>query len=167
MAAFSRGQPGGSGRPSRHKGAEAVCMSVRYPLAGAWRELQLRTSAVGWRGGMPGVYSRDYASLTHPNAYLSAGFISAELDFLDSVPSWGPAKHRTPAQNVCYPLPWRGCMSSRLDFCGVGRVSCPERAGCVGTYSKKPGLANVLSWASQPRPVLADPRKPEYSFGQF
>ena len=25
-------------------------------------------------------------------AYLSAGFISAELDFLDSVPSWGPGK---------------------------------------------------------------------------
>ena len=89
---FSLGQPGGSGGPSRHKGAEAVCMSVRYPLAGAWRELQLRTSAVGWRGGMPGVYSRDYASLTHPNAYRSAGFISAELDFLDSVPSWGPGK---------------------------------------------------------------------------
>ena len=62
VAAFSRGQPGGSGGPSRHKGAEAVCMSVRYPLAGAWHELQLRTSAAGWRGGMPCVYS----GIMHP-----------------------------------------------------------------------------------------------------
>ena len=78
--------------PAGTRVPKPVCMSVRYPLAGAWRELQLRICAVGGRGGMPGVYSQDYASLTHPNAYLSDGFMSAELDFLDSLPSWGPGK---------------------------------------------------------------------------
>lgn len=56
---FSLGQPGGSGGPSRHKGAEAglhECeVSIRW-LA-PQRELQLKTSAAGWCGGMPGVYS--------------------------------------------------------------------------------------------------------------
>mgnify|MGYP001691392373 CR=1 FL=1 len=40
-------------------------------------------------------------------------------------------------------------MSSKLDFRGVGKAFGQERAGCVGTYSEKPGLAYVLSWASQ------------------
>ena len=39
-------------------------------------------------------------------------------------------------------------MSSKLDFCGLGRVSGPERAGYWGSCSGKPGLANVLSWSS-------------------
>ena len=102
---FSLGQPGGSGRPSRHKGAEAgLHVWGIHPLTGAWRELQLRTCAAGWRGDMPGVYSRDYASLTHPNAYRSAGFISAELDFLDSVPSWGPGKTQNSSSERMLPL---------------------------------------------------------------
>ena len=53
---------------------------------------------------MPGVYPRDYASLTHPNAYLSAGFISAELDFLDSVPSRLPGKTQNSSSERMLPL---------------------------------------------------------------
>ena len=60
---FSLGQPGGSGRPSRHKGAEAgLHVWGIHPLTGAWRELQLGTCAAGWRGDMPGMYS----GITHP-----------------------------------------------------------------------------------------------------
>lgn len=39
-------------------------------------------------------------------------------------------------------------MSSKLDFRGVDKAFGQERAGCVGTYSEKPVLANVLSWSS-------------------
>ena len=39
-------------------------------------------------------------------------------------------------------------MSSKLDFRGADKAFGQERAGCVGTYSEKPGLANVLSWSS-------------------
>ena len=39
-------------------------------------------------------------------------------------------------------------MSSKLDFRGVDKAFGQERAGCVGTYSEKPGLVNVLSWGS-------------------
>ena len=77
------GSPAVLDGPVGTRGPKPVCMSVGYPLAGAWRELQLKTSAAGWRGGMPGVYS----GIALLKAYLSAGFISAELDFLDSVPS--------------------------------------------------------------------------------
>lgn len=75
-------------------------MSVGYPLAGAWRELQLRTCAAGWRGGMPGVYS----GITLLKAYLSASFISAELDFLDSVPFSGSGKAQNSSSERMLPL---------------------------------------------------------------
>lgn len=41
-------------------------------------------------------------------AYLSAGFISAELDFLDSVPSRLPGKTRNSSSERVLPLalPW-------------------------------------------------------------
>lgn len=37
-------------------------------------------------------------------AYLSAGFISAELDFLDSVPSWGSGKTQNSSSERMLPL---------------------------------------------------------------
>ena len=37
-------------------------------------------------------------------AYLSAGFMSAELDFLDPVPSWGSGKTQNSSSERMLPL---------------------------------------------------------------
>lgn len=49
---------------------------------------------------MPGVYS----GITLLKAYLSASFISAELDFLDSVPSSGSGKAQNSSSERMLPL---------------------------------------------------------------
>lgn len=164
-------------------------------------------------------------------AYLSAGFISAELDFLDSVPSWGSGKTQNSSSERMLPLTlawlhvfwarflWRrqGIWSGKGGILGflqrktrssecaeLGFVDFPGSRACPGVRTPaqhicgnergawlewlwlsdcppqrapstkrrelapaNPSLEQVLSWASQPRPILADPRKPEYSFGQF
>lgn len=146
MAAFSLGQPGGSGRPSRHKGVEAglhECgVSIRWLALGANSSLEHVQ-----QGGMV-ICQACIRGLRSLRRTFRPASSLLSLTFSIQYPPGDPAKRRTPAQNVCYPLPWWGCMSSKLDFCGVDREFGPERAGCVGTYSKKPGLANVLSWGS-------------------
>ena len=106
----------------------------RYPLAGAWRELQLRTCAVGWCGGMPGVYSGITSSQGVPFGRLH---VLLSLTFSIQYPPEGPAKHGTPAQNMCYPLSCRGCMSSKLDFRGVDKAFGQERVRYWGILQRK------------------------------
>lgn len=122
--------------PSRHKGAEAglhECeVSIRWLAPQC--ELQLRTSAVGWCGGMPGVYSGITSSQGVPFGRLH---VLLSLTFSIQYPPEGPAKHGTPAQNMCYPLSCRGCMSSKLDFRGVDKAFGQERVRYWGILQRK------------------------------
>lgn len=122
--------------PSRHKGAEAglhECeVSIRWLAPQC--ELQLRTSAVGWCGGMPGVYSGIMPSQGVPFGRLH---VLLSLTFSIQYPLEGPVKYGTPAQNVCYPLPCCGCMSSKLDFRGVDKAFGQERVRYWGILQRK------------------------------
>lgn len=58
------------------------------------------------------------------------------LTFSIQYPLEGPVKYGTPAQNVCYPLPCRGCMSSKLDFRGVDKAFGQERVRYWGILQR-------------------------------
>ena len=102
MAAFSLGQPGDSGRPSRHKGAEAGLHECGVSIR--WLALGANSSLEHVQQGGVAVCQACIRGITHPNAYLSASFMSAELDFLDSVPSSGSGKTQNSSSERMLPL---------------------------------------------------------------
>ena len=73
---------------------------------------------------MPGAYSGIMPSQGVPFGRLH---VLLNLTFSIQYPLEGPVKYGTPAQNVCYPLSCRGCMSSKLDFRGVDKAFGQER----------------------------------------
>lgn len=83
---------------------------------------------------MPGVYSGITSSQGVPFGRLH---VLLSLTFSIQYPLEGPVKYGTPAQNVCYPLPCCGCMSSKLDFRGVDKAFGQERVRYWGILQRK------------------------------
>ena len=83
---------------------------------------------------MPGAYSRIMPSQGVPLGRLH---VLLNLTFSIQYPLEGPVKYGTPAQNVCYPLSCRGCMSSKLDFRGVDKAFGQERVRYWGILQRK------------------------------
>ena len=99
-------------------------------------------------GGMS-VIPGAYVGITLLNMYttqLASCLLS--LTFSIQYRPGSPVKHRTPAQHLCYPLSWCGCISSKLDFRGLGNAIDQEGVGFMGSSGEKPALVNVLSWGS-------------------